>query len=103
MDKEKAENQEVQDEQKALLELVNHHGWRFAREKFTTKILQLQDVSEYIDIIQTGNATKLLREMKAQKRAAEILFEVLRDIEGTAQTAIENKPQHKSYLAVIED
>lgn len=85
------ETQAISDKNSDLLELVNHHGWRRARQILADKIVELQNVSEYVDIIQTGNATALLREMKANKRAAEILFDFLRQIEGGAQSSIENK------------
>lgn len=89
------ENQEtidVSNINKDLHELVNHAGWRHARKMLTEKVLELQNVSEYTDIIQTGNATRLLKEMKANKRAAEILFDWLRQIEGNASVAVDNKP-----------
>ena len=84
-----------------LRELVNHTGWKIAREKITEKILELQNVSEYVDIIQTGNATKLLKEMKANKRAAEILFNFLSEIEGNAQMIVE-KPTKNPLLYEID-
>lgn len=96
------ETQKIQEEQKGLLDLIGHPAWGVARRKLVDRILELQNVSEYIDIIQTGNATKLLKEMKASKRSAEILFSWLQDIEGTAQTAIENKPTHKSYVIELD-
>ena len=98
------ETQKVIDRNSKLLELVNHHGWKEARQILVEKIVELQNVAEYIDIIQTGNATKLLKEMKANKRAAEILFDFLRQVEGGAQTAVENtvKPE-KNFIVRLED
>jgi len=88
----------IQGEQKAMFDLVHSDGWSHARGKIIEKILELQNVAEYIDVIQTGNATKLLKEMKANKRCAEILYGWLAEIEGTAQQAVEEKPQLKSYI-----
>lgn len=98
------ETQEINDRNKEILELTGHRGWPIVRKILTDKILDLQNVSEFIDIIQTGNATKLLKEMKAAKRAAEILFDFLREIEGNAQTAIDQAPKKtKSYLYIEDD
>lgn len=99
-----SETQKISDHNNELFELVNHSGWKRARTKLVERIVELQNVAEYIDIIQTGNATKLLKEMKANARAAEILFDWLRDIEGGAQTALENKqPKKKSFVVELDD
>ena len=88
---------------KELHELVGHSGWKHARAMIVEKILELQNVAEYSEIIQTGNATKLLKEMKANARAAEILFDWLRLIEGGAQQAVENKElKGKSWIVNLE-
>lgn len=87
-----------------LLDMVKGDGWKIARQMFVDKILELQNVAEYMDVIQTGNATKLLREMKAQKRAAEILFDFLRQVEGGAETAeIDGKPKLPSYIYIANN
>ena len=67
-----AETKKITEDNNHLRELVGHVGWKVARKIIVDKILELQNVAEYMDIIQTGNATKLLKEMKAQKRAAVI-------------------------------
>lgn len=96
------DDSKIKGENSALLELVNHHGWKLARSKIVEKILELQNVSEYIDIIQTGNATNLLREMKANKRCAEMLFSWLAEIEGSAQQSVEEKNDFKSHIIHLE-
>lgn len=98
-----AETQKELDKNSALLELTGHHGWKVARKLIEESILNLQNVAEYADTIQTGNATKLLKEMKANIRVAEILFSWLTLIEGGAQTAIENRPLKKSSTIVRLD
>lgn len=99
-----AETQKVDGHNKRLMDLVHSDGWKEARAMLVGRILELQNVAEYIDIIQTGNATKLLKEMKANKRAAEILFDWLRMIEGDAQTAADDKaPKKKSYIYNADD
>lgn len=87
---------------KELFDLVNHAGWKHARLMIVEKIQELQTVAEYMDTIQTGNATKLLREMKANSRAAEILFDWLRSIEGGANEAIDQlETKDKSYIVRV--
>lgn len=98
-----AETQALSDKNAKLLELVNHHGWKEARKMIVEKVLELQNVAEYADIIQTGNATALLKQMKANKLAAEIIFSWLREVEGGAQTAVENKPLKKKGFIVKYD
>ena len=92
------ETRSLEEKNRQLMDLVSMPGWRIVREMFSEHILSLQNVSEYIDIIQTGNATKLLKEMKANKRVAEILFDVLRQVDGGAQQAIDEmtmkRPKH---------
>lgn len=99
-----SETRQVNEKNNHLLDLVNHQGWKEARQILVEKIVELQNVAEYIEIIQTGNATKLLKEMKANARAAEILFDWLRQIEGNAQTAIEMKvPKEKSFVVRLDE
>lgn len=98
------ETQRVNEHNGQLLELVNHSGWKEARKMIVEKVLELQNVSEFMDVIQTGNATKLLREMKASARAAEIIFDWLRQVEGDAQTSVENsQPRRKSFIVKLDD
>lgn len=98
------ETQKVFDKNATLLELVGHHGWKEARKMIVEKVLELQNVAEYAEVIQTGNATALLRQMKANKLAAEIIFSWLREIEGGAQTAVENKPlKKKGFIVKLDD
>lgn len=93
------ETQKILQENGNILDLINHPGWHIARQRIVEKILSLQTVAEYADIIQTGNATKLLKEMKANARSAEILFDFLRQLEGDAQASVENKPlENKNYI-----
>jgi hypothetical protein len=96
------EDLKIQSEQKELIAMIGSQGWKIARGRIVERILQLQNVAEYVDIIQTGNATKLLKEMKANKRCAEILYEWLADIEGTAQQAVDDKKDVKSHILVLD-
>lgn len=88
------ETKAIEERNSHLVDLLASQGWKIVRATLVERILELQNVAEYIDIIQTGNATKLLKEMKANKRAAEILFDVLRRIEGDAEAAaMDKKPK----------
>lgn len=99
-----SETQKISDKNAQLLELTGHPGWKEAEKIIVEKILDLQNVAEYADIIQTGNATALLRQMKANKLAAEILFTWLSEIKGSAQQAVENNtPKRKSFVVELND
>lgn len=102
--KEITEIAEIENQNRDLFDLVNHAGWKIARKLLTDSILELQSVAEYTDIIQTGNATKLMKEMKANKRVAEMLFDWLRKIEGGAAEMIKKEiPTGKSSFIVDLD
>lgn len=94
------ETQKIVNTQNDIRDLVNHVGWKHARLMLTDKILELQNVSEYTDSITLGNATKLMKEMKANKRSAEILFDWLRQVEGEASTSLDNKKMPKEGFIV---
>lgn len=92
------ETQEVFTEQKSLKSLVGHPGWGLARQKFVDKILALQTVGQIADTLEEGNALKFMIEVKGNKKAAEEMFDFLREIEGTAQQADEVKIVDSSYI-----
>lgn len=92
------ETQEIYSEQKTLRSLVGHMGWPIARQKFTERILDLQMVGQIADSLEENNALKFMIETKANKRAAEVLFDFLREIEGTASQADETAPIVKDYI-----
>lgn len=86
------ETQKVTLEQDKLRELVGHEGWKIARRVIADKILDLQNAFN----IDSRTATTMLRDLQARKYAANIIWEWLREIEGSATQAADNKPESKS-------
>jgi|ERR1035437_2707236 hypothetical protein len=93
------EDKVVLDDQGKLQDLVSHAGWGVARKKFVERILELQSVSEYTDFLDRMDPTKLLIAMKVDKKVAEVLYDFLAEIEGTAQQGVESAVTNKkSYI-----
>lgn len=88
------ETLQIISEQKTIANLVGHDGWKIARQKFVDKMLDLQNAFN----IEDTDPTKMLIDLQARKMATGILHDFLREIEGTAQQAFENKNIDKSYI-----
>lgn len=90
-----AETKKVLGNQKRLLNLVGHEDWPVARQVLADKILDLQNAFN----IEDTDPQKMLVDLQARKLASSILFDFLREIEGTAQQAKETElPKGKSYI-----
>ena len=81
------ETTEIVSEQKKLQSLTGHEGWSIIHTKFTEKILSLQNAFD----IEVGDAQKMLIDLQSRKIASALLFDFLREIEGTASQAEDNK------------
>jgi len=81
------ETKQILSEQEMLRELVGHQGWQVARKIMAEKILDLQDAFK----IEDRTATAMLNDLRVRKKAAQILFDFLKEIEGTAQQSQDNK------------
>lgn len=92
------ETQEVYSEQKTLQSLVGHQGWPLAREMFTRKILELQNAFD----IEDSTPEKMVTDLQARKIASSLLFDFLRQIEGTASQAVETVTIQKSHIYIKE-
>lgn len=92
------ETKRILEEQQLLSEVLNHHGWKIARQKFTDKILALQNAFE----IESATPTTMLRDLQARKKATEILFAFLRELEGAGDVIHENQDLKKSYVVNLE-
>jgi hypothetical protein len=90
------ETNKILSEQDQLRELVSHQGWKIARRIMADKILDLQDAFKIDD----RTATAMLTDLRVRKKAAQILFDFLQEIEGTAVVAQDNL-EHKSNKAHI--
>ena len=88
------ETSEVYSEQKTLQSLVGHQGWPLARQMFTEKILELQNAFD----IEDSSPEKMVIDLQARKMASTLLFDFLRQIEGTASQVEETKPLDKGYI-----
>lgn len=91
------ETKNIIQEQKLLLEVTNHEGWAIVRRVLTEKILALQNAFE----IETATPTTMLRDLQARKKATEILFAFLREIEGAKEVVNEQKPVN-SYIVNLD-
>lgn len=84
---------------KSLQTLVQNDGWSIARDRLTTKILELQNAFA----IEDKTADEMLIDLKARKVASTILFEWLKDIEGTIdQTEINLPSEDNSYIVKLD-
>jgi len=93
------ETNKILNDQDKLRELVGHEGWQVARRLMADKILDLQDAFKLED----RTATVMLQDLRARKKAAMILWDWLKEIEGSATQSIDNK-QNKvpSHIVVLE-
>ncbi len=88
------ENEKIHTSQKTLKALVAHDGWSLAREKFTEKILELQNAFS----IEDSTPEKMVIDLQSRKIASSVLFDFLREIEGTASQADEASIKSKDYI-----
>lgn len=88
------ETKDILSESKQLQSLVNADGWSVAKSKLVNKITDLQNAFNIEDKTPEG----MLVDLKARKIATLILFDWIRDVEGTAQSADDFKKQSKGYI-----
>jgi hypothetical protein len=92
------ETQDILLKYKEIHDLVGHAGWKLVRVRLTEKVLDLQNAFN----IESEDAHKMLVDLQARKMAAGILYDWLREVEGDAQTSVENKPAlDKSYVVKL--
>ena len=88
------ETKTILGEQEKLRELTTHEGWVIIKQKFTDKILDLQNAFNIDD----GDAQKMLIDLRARKLCTTILFDFWRDVEGTAQESVENEEKFENHI-----
>jgi hypothetical protein len=96
-----AETQKVLDKNQSMFEFVNLPEWQSVRQILCDKILDLQNAFN----IEDGDAERMMIDLKGRKIAAGVLYEFLREIEGGAQTAAEDKmaaSKLSSYVVSME-
>lgn len=91
------ETKQILTEQQLLSEVTNHQGWAVVRRIFGEKILALQNVFD----IEQASPTTMFRDMQARKKATEILWQILQDIEG-AKEVVETQKDRNSFIVNLE-
>lgn len=81
------ETRKIVTEQSRLQELVSHDGWKIARKRITDEIMDLQNAFN----IKAETPEKMLIDLESRKLASLILFDWLRQLEGDAVSAEDNK------------
>jgi len=84
---------------KSLQELIVHDGWAIARDRLTNKILELQNAFAIDD----KTPEEMFFDLRARKIATTILFDWLKDIEGTVDQTEINLPNGKASYILRED
>lgn len=96
------ETKKVISQQEHLKGLIEHTGWAIARKKLVDRILELQMVGDIADSIEESNALNFMIAVKANKKAAEALFDFLKSIESEAEALEENKQLiDKTYIVKL--
>ena len=96
------ETLKIVSEQQAIANVVNSEGWKYVRQIYFDKLLQLQNS---FDIDMTKTPTTIAKEIAIRRKAHEVLTDFWQEVEGTASQADENKVllKDKSYIYKIED
>ena len=96
-----AETRQLLGEQDLIRQIVSHDGWKYIRQRFLDKLLDLQNS---FNIDTTKTPTTIARELSINKKAHEVLTEFWQNIEGTAAEAVENKDvgKDKSYIVDLD-
>lgn len=90
------ETARLQNIAKSLKGLIEHEGWSIARDRLTTRILDLQNAFS----IEGKTADEMFVDLRARKIASTILFEWLKDIEGTVDQIETNLPNEKELYII---
>lgn len=93
-----AETKKLVAQQQEANDLVNHRAWGWARKKLADKIIDLQNAFN----IESSDPTKMLIDLESRKLATQILWDWVRDIEGTASQSFDNKPMDKSFIVKLD-
>lgn len=90
------ETREIVTEVRQLSELVGHAAWPIVHEKFVKKVLDLQNAFNIDD----KDPQAAFNDLQARKIASTLLFDFLRDIEGSVAVAKENEAIVKPSFVV---
>lgn len=87
-DKIDKETQIVLSEGLKVHEFVSSDGWRFVKEKFTEKIMDLQSIR---NLDKTKSAMLMQREIVVRELVVDTLMDIIKEIEGRASQHQGNK------------
>lgn len=95
------ETQTIVSEQKQIAKLTETEGWNYARAKLVDRVLDLQNAFNVND----ADPQMLLVDIRARKLATTILYDWLREVEGTKEQHDANKStlNTKPYIIREED
>jgi len=88
------ETKDIVTEQIELKSFTETKAWGIIRLKYTEKVLALQNAFD----IDSSDPQRMFLDLQARKIASTILFDFLRDIEGSAAQAEDNKDMDKPYI-----
>lgn len=96
------ETREVVSTGKRYYDLVHSDGWKLVREIFQNKVIDFQSINN----LEAKTGTALLQEIRTRKNVCDILLEILREVEGTADqfenNTVEDKPEKDSHIIRIK-
>lgn len=95
-DKLDKETSQIQAIARSLKGLIEHEGWNIARDRLTERILNLQNAFN----IEGKTADEMFVDLRARKIASTILFDWLKDIEGTVDQTQTNLPNEKELYII---
>lgn len=93
------ETKKVIEEQRPIAKLLETEGWNEARAKLVERIMDLQNAFNVDD----SDANALVIDIKSRKMATNILYDWLREVEGTKEQYNANKLTLKDKPYMIRE
>ena len=84
---------------KFLQEMIDHEGWKIARQLFTQKIVELSNILS----LEETDPNKLMIEIQARRYATNLLWDFIREIEGSRDVVETNKVTEQTSFIVRID
>jgi len=92
------ETKEIISNEKLISEIINHQGWKLVRERFIESILDLQNAFNLDD----SDAQKFLIDVKARKIATTLLYDFLKQIEGSTEVVNDNFNTKDTHIVRLD-
>ena len=93
-----SETQKIYAEGESVYNYVNSKGWAIVKQIFSDKIADLQSIKN----LEAGTATKMLQDVKIRLAAVDILYEIMREVEGKSQQHVANIPLMQTSKDKVE-